>query len=63
MGWWGSCPRYRQVNAPLVEAGLDLSVGSAGDAYDNAMAETVIGLYKTEVIRRDGPWRHLDDVG
>ena len=46
----------------LAEAGLEPSVGSTGDAYDNAMAETVIGLYKTEVIRRDGPWRHLDDV-
>ena len=46
----------------LAEAGLEPSVGSTGDAYDNAMAETVIGLYKTEVIRRDGPWRNLDDV-
>lgn len=46
----------------LAEAGLEPSVGSTGDAYDNAMAETVIGLFKTEVIRRDGPWRTLDDV-
>jgi transposase InsO family protein len=46
----------------LAEAGLEPSVGSRGDAYDNALAETVIGLFKTEVIHRDGPWRSLDDV-
>ena len=39
----------------LAEAGVDPSVGSVGDSYDNALAETVIGLYKTEVIRRRGP--------
>ena len=38
------------------------SVGSVGDAYDNALAETVIGLFKTEVIHRDGPWRGFEDV-
>ena len=38
------------------------SVGSKGDSYDNALAETVIGLYKTEVIRPRGPWRTVDDV-
>ena len=38
------------------------SVGSQGDRYDNALAETVNGLYKTEVIRRKGPWRSVDDV-
>jgi putative transposase len=43
----------------LLEAGIEPSVGSVGDSYDNAMAESVIGLYKTEVIRRRGPWRHL----
>jgi transposase InsO family protein len=37
-------------------------VGSVGDSYDNALAESVIGLYKTEVIRKRGPWRHLEDV-
>jgi len=37
-------------------------VGSAGDSYDNAMAESVIGLYKTEVIGRRGPWRNIDAV-
>jgi transposase InsO family protein len=37
-------------------------VGSVGDAYDNALAESVIGLFKTEVIHRRGPWRRFDDV-
>ena len=46
----------------LAEAGVESSVGSVGDSYDNALAETINGLYKTEVIRRRGPWRHIDDV-
>lgn len=46
----------------LAEAGIEPSVGSRGDSYDNALAESVIGLYKTEVIRHAGPWRGLDDV-
>jgi transposase InsO family protein len=46
----------------LAEAGAVASVGSRGDSYDNAMAETINGLYKTEVIRREGPWRNIDDV-
>jgi transposase InsO family protein len=46
----------------LADAGLELSVGSRGDAYDNALAESVIGLFKTEVIRRRGPWRRLEAV-
>jgi transposase InsO family protein len=46
----------------LAEAGIEPSVGSRGDSYDNALAESVIGLYKTELIRRRGPWRHLEDV-
>jgi len=46
----------------LADAGIELSVGSRGDAFDNALAETVIGLFKTEVIRRRGPWRSLDAV-
>ena len=46
----------------LAEAGLVASVGSRGDSYDNAMAESFNGLYKTELIRRRGPWRGLDDV-
>lgn len=46
----------------LEEAGIETSVGSRGDAYDNAMAESVIGLYKTEVIRKEGPWKGLEEV-
>jgi len=46
----------------LAEAGIDSSVGSVGDSYDNALAETINGLYKTEVIRRRGPWRTVEDV-
>ncbi|HUP25960.1 MAG TPA: IS3 family transposase [Thermoanaerobaculia bacterium] len=46
----------------LAEAGIEPSVGSRGDSYDNALAETVIGLYKTELIHRRGPWRHADAV-
>lgn len=46
----------------LAEAGIEPSVGSVGDSYDNALAETIIGLYKTEVIRRPGPWRNLEEV-
>ena len=46
----------------LAEAGSAPSVGSVGDSYDNAVAETVIGLFKTEVIRRLGPWRSLEAV-
>jgi transposase InsO family protein len=46
----------------LAEAGIEFSVGSQGDSYDNALAETIIGLYKTEVIRTRGPWRHQDEV-
>lgn len=46
----------------LAEAGFNASVGSVGDSYDNALAETINGLYKTEVIHKNGPWRGLDDV-
>ncbi len=46
----------------LAEAGIEPSVGSRGDSYDNALAETVIGLFKAEVIYRAGPWRGFDDV-
>jgi transposase InsO family protein len=46
----------------LGEAGIEPSVGSVGDSYDNALAETIIGLYKTEVIRQRGPWRNLEQV-
>src|SRR5512143_3145904 len=46
----------------LVEAGIDPSVGSLGDSYDNALAETINGLYKAEVIHRQGPWHSLEAV-
>jgi len=46
----------------LAEAGAACSVGSRGDSYDNALAETTIGLYKTELIRRRGPWRSIDEL-
>jgi transposase InsO family protein len=46
----------------LADAGIEPSVGSVGDSFDNALAETVIGLFKTEVIRRLGPWRSLEAV-
>jgi len=46
----------------LAEAGIERSVGSTGDSYDNALAESVIGLYKTELIHRRGPWKGIDEV-
>ena len=46
----------------LLEAGIEPSVGSVGDSYDNALAETINGLYKTEVIHRRGPWRSFAAV-
>jgi transposase InsO family protein len=46
----------------LAEASIAPSVGSRGDSYDNALAESIIGLFKTEVIQRKGPWRHLEAV-
>jgi transposase InsO family protein len=46
----------------LAEAGIEPSVGSVGDSYDNALAETINGLYKAEVIHRRGPWKNFDAV-
>jgi putative transposase len=46
----------------LAEAGIEPSVGSVGDSYDNALAETIIGLFKAEVIHRRGPWRSFEAV-
>lgn len=46
----------------LVEAGIDSSVGSKGDSYDNALAETINGLYKAELIHRRGPWKSMESV-
>lgn len=46
----------------LIDAGVDPSVGSVGDAYDNALAETTVGSFKNELIRRQGPWRGVDHI-
>jgi transposase InsO family protein len=46
----------------LAEAGIDPSVGSKGDSYDNALAETINGLYKAELIHRRGPWKSMESV-
>jgi putative transposase len=48
--------------ARLLDAGAVASIGSVGDSYDNALAESVIGLYKTECVRHEGPWRGTDDL-
>ena len=44
----------------LVDVSAIASIGSVGDSYDNAQAESLIGLYKLECVRRDGPWRGVD---
>ena len=46
----------------MLEAGIEPSVGSVGDSYDNTLAETINGLYKTKVIHRRGPWRSFEAV-
>lgn len=46
----------------LIEAGIDASIGTVGDALDNALMESTIGLYKTELIKKEGPWKTLADV-
>ena len=51
-----------RYTARLAEAGIEPSVGSVGDSYDNALAETINGLYKAEVIHRRGPWRSFEAV-
>jgi putative transposase len=50
------------VTERLAEAGMESSVGTRGDSYDNAMAETINGLYKAELIHKRGPWRTVDEV-
>ena len=50
------------MTSEVAQAGVAASVGSKGDSYDNALAETIIGLYKTEVIHHLGPWRGVTDV-
>ena len=46
----------------LAAAGIEPSVGSVGDSYDNALAETINGLYKTEIIHPNGPWHNREEV-
>ena len=46
----------------LLDAGIDASIGTVGDALDNALAESTIGLYKTELIKPQGPWHNLGEV-
>src|SRR5712691_2200588 len=57
-------PKYVSIKYTerLAEAGVEPSVGSVGDSYDNALAETINGLYKAELIHRRGPWRNFEAV-
>jgi len=57
--WLARVDRYTER---LAEAGIEPSVGSTGESYDNALAETVIGLFKAEEIYRRGPWKGLEAV-
>jgi len=59
-----AAPQYVSIKYTdrLAEAGIEPSVGSVGDSYDNALAETINGLYKAEVIHRQGPWRNFEAV-
>ena len=58
------CAQYVSIKytGRLAETGVEPSVGSVGDSYDNALAETINGLYKAEVIHRRGPWRSFEAV-
>ena len=55
-------PLATLVTPNLLEAGLDASIGTVGDALDNALMESTIGLYKTELIKPRGPWKNLSGV-
>ena len=57
-----SIPVCLKYTERLAAAGIEPSVGSVGDSYDNALAETIYGLYKTELIHRRGPWRSFESV-
>ncbi len=61
---WKSLPQYVSIrySERLAEAGIEPSVGSTGDSYDNALAETINGLFKAEVIHRRGPWKTRESV-
>jgi putative transposase len=58
----GRIPLSIRYSERLAEAGIEPSVGSVGDSYDNALAETIKGLFKAEVIHRRGPWRSFEAV-
>jgi putative transposase len=58
----GSQPTSIRSTERLTEIGAAPSIGTVGDSYDNSLAESTIGLYKTELIRRHGPWRTLEEV-
>ena len=58
----GSQYLFIRYTERLAEAGIQVSAGSVGDSYDNPMAETINGLFKTEIIRRNGPWKNADAV-
>ena len=60
--WQGSQYVSIRYTERLAEAGIDPSVGSKGDSYDNALAETINGLYKAELIQRRGPWKSMESV-
>ena len=57
--WPSNAKRHNYATSP---AGIEPSVGSVGDSYENALAETINGLYKNEVIHRRGPWRSFEAV-
>ncbi len=59
---WGVQYVSIRYSERLAEVGIESSVGSVGDSYDNALAETINGLYKAEVIHRRGPWRSFEAV-
>jgi putative transposase len=52
-----------RYTSPFAEAGTATSVGSRGDSYDNAFAESIIGLHKTALVRHEGPWKGMEDLG
>jgi putative transposase len=59
-----ACTQYVSIrySERLADAGAIASIGSLGDSYDNAQIESLIGLYKLECVRPDGPWRVVDDL-
>ena len=62
IGASNTSPLSTKYTERLSEAGIEPSVGSVGDSYDNALAETINGLFKAEVIHRRGPWRSFEAV-